>query len=270
MTSPTEPRTPRLYHAASDSAFTALGGFLLLLAAMATLLVASTTAGLLGATPLVALAAGELALLIVPIAAAVQTGRGFGALGLRRTSPVYMASAVLIGVSSWYLNLRLIGLVEMPEHHIDWLERLARDDAQVAPMLLVLAVLPALCEEFVFRGVLVQALATRLVPVAAVALSAALFAAYHLSLAQLIPTFTLGIVFATVTLRARSIVPTIVAHLLNNAFALHADRWEWLGAHPTPVLAVAAVAFLAGIALAFVPASPASLPSARARYKGDP
>jgi len=131
-------------------------------------------------------------------------------------------------------------------------------------------VLPALCEEVVFRGVLLQALATRLVPVAAVALSAALFAAYHMSLVQLIPTFTLGIVFATVTLRARSIVPTMVAHLLNNAFALRAQRWPWLDTYPTLVLAVAAVAFLGGIALAFVPAAPASLPSARERYRSEP
>lgn len=270
MASPTEPRTSRLYHAASGSAFTALGGILVLLAAMASLLLATTVAALAGASPLLALGCGELALVAVPVAAALRTGRGAGALGLRRTAPLYVLAAVLIGMSLWYLNWRLVALLELPEHKIEWLERLTQDAGAIGPMLLVLGVLPAVCEEIVFRGVLVQGLATRLVPAAAVGIAAALFAGYHLSLAQLIPTFTLGLVCGTIALRARSVYPTMVAHLLNNAFALLVDRLAWIPAHPRISLAAATVLCASGVALAFVPAPPAALPSAHARYGSQP
>ena len=266
MASPTEPRTPRLYHAASGSAFTALGGILVLFAAMASLLLATTVTALAGAAPLLALGCGELALVVVPVVAALRTGRGAGALGLRRTAPLYVLAAVLIGMSLWYLNWRLVQQLELPEHKIEWLERLSQDAGALGPMLLVLGVLPALCEEIVFRGVLVQALATRLVPVAAVAVGAVLFAGYHMSLAQLIPTFTLGLVCGTIALRARSVYPTMIAHFLNNAFALLVDRLPWIPAHPRLSIAAATVLCASGVALVFVPAPPAALPSPHARY----
>ena len=270
MTSPTEPRTPRLYHAASDSAFTALGGFMVLLASMATLLFVGAVATQLGASPLVALTLGELGLVLVPVVAVVRSGRGPGALGLRRAPPLYVLAAVLLGASAWYVNLRLITLIELPENKVQWLEQLAKNEATLGPTLLALAVVPALCEELVFRGMLVQALATRLVPVAAVVVSALLFSAYHLSLVQAIPTFTLGLVLGLVALRARSVAPTIIAHLLNNSIALLADRLSWVDAHPTAMLIGTSVATAAGVTLAFVPERPHALPSARARYGDGP
>ncbi|MGD2071097.1 MAG: CPBP family intramembrane metalloprotease [Gemmatimonadota bacterium] len=81
------------------------------------------------------------------------------------------------------------------------------------------ALASALLEEWVFRGVLLDRLGS--VPAAgAVAASALVFAAYHLSTFQLLPTFVLGVVLALVVRRAGSLWPAIVAHATFNVMGL--------------------------------------------------
>lgn len=81
------------------------------------------------------------------------------------------------------------------------------------------ALASALLEEWVFRGVLLDRLAP--VPAAgAAAASAVVFALYHLSAFQLLPTFLLGVVLAVAVQRAGSLWPAIVAHASFNVAGL--------------------------------------------------
>ncbi|MCE9629479.1 MAG: ABC transporter permease subunit [Planctomycetia bacterium] len=86
---------------------------------------------------------------------------------------------------------------------------------------LVLAVMPAVCEELFFRGWLLSAFAgDRTTPrraVAAVAAQAAVFAAFHLLPERMPQTFALGLVLGWMTLATRSILPAIIAHAAHNA-----------------------------------------------------
>ncbi len=75
-----------------------------------------------------------------------------------------------------------------------------------------------------FRGVLARGFATRLPLPFAVLASAALFSAYHMSPVQALPTFVLGAMLAVVAIRGGSIVPTMLAHAINNAIAIVATR----------------------------------------------
>ncbi len=219
MTSPSEPRTSRLYHAGRDSTFTPLGATAILAASLANMIVVGAIALRLGAPLLVAALLGEAALLAAPVIALRRTGRGLHALGLRRPALIYVLAAMLIGFAGWYLNLQLVELLNIPEDTSDTLHRMI-EQPSIAVTVLAVAVAPAICEEVLFRGVVFHALASRFIPLVAILISSVVFAAYHMTLAQLVPTFVLGLVLATLTQRSRSIIPAMIAHLLNNAIVV--------------------------------------------------
>jgi len=71
-------------------------------------------------------------------------------------------------------------------------------------------------EEILFRGVLLPVLGTWLGPTGAVALSAALFAAAHLSLGEWIPLFLLGIGLGVLRLRSGRLASCVLLHAFWN------------------------------------------------------
>ena len=91
------------------------------------------------------------------------------------------------------------------------------DGALVLPVVLVVAVLPAVMEETAFRGIMLTPL-KKYSTAFAVLVSGLLFSLYHQSPAQTIYQFLCGCAFALVAIRADSILPTILSHFLNNAF----------------------------------------------------
>lgn len=108
--------------------------------------------------------------------------------------------------------------------------------------LLLFAALPALCEEVLFRGVLLRALAAglrraftaatsalliwtrispgRLATAAALILTSLLFGAFHLSPARFIPTALLGLGFGAAALLSGSLWASVAMHLCNNTLVL--------------------------------------------------
>lgn len=249
MTTPSEPRTSCSYHVGRDSAFSPFEAIGILSATLATLIVAGVISSALGMPLVVSAVVGELALLVMPVLAMVVLGKR---LGVTRTRWMFVAGAALIGISAWYLNLRLLDLLPIPEGEAEHLRRVVEKPNLVAT-LLAIAVLPAVCEEVLFRGVLFRGLATRFVPWVACLMSAAVFAAYHMNLGQLVPTFLIGIALAWITHRAQSVVPAMAAHLLNNVAGVLVTRDQPVGLtsmfehHPAIALCTAAVLTGAGI-----------------------
>jgi membrane protease YdiL (CAAX protease family) len=248
MTSPTEPRTLRLYH--GGLAFEPVFASALVAMSVATFYLFS------GVVPQAfALVGGQAVLVAGPVIAAFALRANHRVLGVRLPRKRFVTAAILIGLTAWYLNMRLVMALDPPTEQLHKLEQLV-DTAPLAEALIMLAVLPPLCEEILFRGVLARALGRHLRLVAAAAISAVLFAAYHHSLVQGLPTLTLGFVLAVIAIRADSVAPTIIAHAINNAMAITMSRDElpaiagWLGRHPTLALAGCAGATAVGIAIA--------------------
>jgi membrane protease YdiL (CAAX protease family) len=79
----------------------------------------------------------------------------------------------------------------------------------------VMAVLPAVIEELLFRGVILKSL-KQYGTVMAVLLSSAMFAAFHLNPAQTVYQFILGIMFAAIALRTGNLVLCMLLHFINN------------------------------------------------------
>lgn len=82
--------------------------------------------------------------------------------------------------------------------------------------LLVLGVLPAVCEELIFRGMIFQGLKEHFSKWTSVLLSALLFALMHQNIEQLIYPFVLGIVLAEVMDRTGNLLYPMIIHLFNN------------------------------------------------------
>lgn len=90
---------------------------------------------------------------------------------------------------------------------------------ELAATLILVALLPAIAEEYVFRGCVARAFA-RKGYVFAVFMSALLFAIMHGSPLQLVHQFLIGVVCAVLFFATRSLWPPIILHFLNNAIAL--------------------------------------------------
>lgn len=251
MTSPIEPRTASLYHASRGPAVEPMIGAAIVLAAMASYLVVPALvprdlAFLVAQATLAAVALAGVLVLRVP--------RPLAALGLRGARPRYWFAAIAIGATAWYLNAWLVVLI-LPNADAGALEALV-DRPPLAGALAQFALVPAVCEELVFRGVLARSLGRHLTLIAAVAISAVAFAAYHVSVIQALPTLTLGGMLAVLAIRADSIAPTIVAHAINNAAAIAMSRHAlpavigWLDGHPALAIAGCAAATGAGLVVA--------------------
>ena len=86
--------------------------------------------------------------------------------------------------------------------------------------LLVLALLPAICEEMVFRGVLYNGFKNSLGTKKAIIFSALCFCIMHMSLQQTVYPLILGIVLALIVYYTGSVKASILAHFFNNAIVI--------------------------------------------------
>lgn len=78
-----------------------------------------------------------------------------------------------------------------------------------------LAIIPAILEEFIFRGIVFNGLKKRGVWFASL-ISALMFAMVHLSISQFVYPIIMGIVFALVFNKTGSLIYSIIVHLCNN------------------------------------------------------
>lgn len=86
-------------------------------------------------------------------------------------------------------------------------------------LLLGMGVLAPIAEETFFRGYIFRSYLTSLGPAWAFALSSIVFGVLHLNLAALLPLVVIGLILAYLFYRTGSLVPSMVAHGLNNAMA---------------------------------------------------
>ncbi len=86
--------------------------------------------------------------------------------------------------------------------------------------LIAIAVIPAICEEILFRGYILRAFEKSWGIITAIFVSGLFFGLFHLQAANFMPLATLGVVLAAMTWLSGSIWPAIFAHFVNNATAV--------------------------------------------------
>lgn len=82
--------------------------------------------------------------------------------------------------------------------------------------LVLLGVLPAICEELIFRGIVFQGLKEKFSPTVSVFLSGLLFALIHQNIIQFIYPFILGCLLAFVFEKTNNLLYSILIHMFNN------------------------------------------------------
>ncbi len=86
--------------------------------------------------------------------------------------------------------------------------------------LLMIGLLPAICEEVLFRGYLLSAARNKFKMVPAMLIVAAIFGIFHMSFSKFFTTGLLGFVFCYVVYKTGSIFLTCLMHFLNNAVSV--------------------------------------------------
>ena len=138
--------------------------------------------------------------------------------------PKYFALAILLSFGlfslSW-LNGYFVKLLELTGYRSSGSTLPDVSGWYLLPAILVIAVLPAIFEETLFRVILVDGMRKRgWGSVALIMISGALFSLFHGNPEQTIYQFICGACYALVAVRSKSPLPTIAAHFANNAVIL--------------------------------------------------
>lgn len=140
---------------------------------------------------------------------------GLGLLGLAALMPTVQ----WLGSVNQILPLPPF-LKALEEAQNDMIEKVLLQRGEIWFTLLTLALTPAICEEILFRGY-VQRQAERGLGVAGGILFAGImFGLYHLRPTQILPLSVLGLYLAFLCWSTGSLLPAMVVHFANNAFAV--------------------------------------------------
>ncbi len=163
----------------------------------------------------------------------------WSAFGIRKTSALYFVAAVILGLSLWPIVMLMVeatyqvygmvaGEAASSSRH-ETLVKLSEQQVvkfrQLSPAIIALcfSLLPAFCEEWFFRGMLLRSLAKEWKPWTAILTTAALFGVFHIlsnsaiSLDRFLPTMLIGILLGYIAWKSNSIWPSFVLHSIHNA-----------------------------------------------------
>ena len=204
----------------ADAERNAIGQAVVLLAACLLLVIAISPLQL--AFPRTGLVLTELGAILLPALLFLRRKHPDlrNALRWRPIPAVQGALAVGIGLTGWGIAVLLVELVSLalgPPPAVEGLQ--ATSAADWLMVVAVVAVLPALCEETLFRGCL-QGVFERRGPVPGVLLTGVLFGACHLVPHSMLAAAFLGIVLGTLVVRTGSILAGVLAHFGNNFMAV--------------------------------------------------
>jgi len=92
-------------------------------------------------------------------------------------------------------------------------------------LLIGLLIAPVI-EEIVFRGIILDSIATRHSRKMAVAVSAVLFSIYHFNIFQLLPSFLVGLLLGYIYLETKSVIVCICTHFMYNLIPLAFNQFQ--------------------------------------------
>lgn len=123
---------------------------------------------------------------------------------------IFSVSWIDTGITEF---LKLLGYV--PKGMDAYLPNLA--GGLIVPALLVIAVMPAIFEEGLFRGVILNSCEEDVGIIRTVFIVGFAFSLFHASAEQTVYQFLAGCVFAFVAIRSGSVLPSVLMHFINNA-----------------------------------------------------
>jgi membrane protease YdiL (CAAX protease family) len=107
-------------------------------------------------------------------------------------------------------------MAEMQRTMAEMISSFLRSDNVLLMGVFHIGLVPAICEEVMYRGYVQRAFEKSWGIVAAILISGAIFGAYHLQISNFLPLATLGVFLAYLTYISDSLIPAMVAHFVNN------------------------------------------------------
>lgn len=136
-------------------------------------------------------------------------------VGLAALIPIVDLAGKINGALPWPDSIR-----EFEQLMMEPIQRYLSDSKNLIPGLLMIALTPAICEELLFRGYVQRQSERSMGVVWGIIFTGVIFGAYHMQPTKVLPLAILGIYLAYVTWRTGSLIPAIVIHFANNAFAV--------------------------------------------------
>jgi membrane protease YdiL (CAAX protease family) len=137
---------------------------------------------------------------------------------------IALTSVLILAIQPtiWFLSW-LNAFIPVPDFfsnmqsiQLEMIEKYLTGDYLLLITLFHVALVPALCEETLFRGYALRSFQKSWSIWPAIIVTGIIFGLYHFQPSNLIPLALLGILFAFVTWVSESIYPAIVAHFINN------------------------------------------------------
>ena len=210
----------------------------------------------------------------------IRISSGFA---LRMPKIMFLLVAFVLGCSLWPLVMSIItGWHELLEIFVGEEAAQARHDRliehglgqaeelrQISPFFigLLFALIPAVCEEWFFRGFFLRALLKGRAAWLAIVISALIFGLFHVlgnsvvAMDRFLPTTLMGLILGWLCYRSGSIVPGIILHMLHNGFVIFMayyqpalSKYSWFpeeGAH-IPTSWILASVLISGLCIAFL------------------
>lgn len=173
---------------------------------------------------------GAASFLIVRLHLSERTVTEFLRIRWKQDTPLYilLGAVLVVVVQPVILYLGYFNsLLPIPESWTDMqvsqyemFEQFLKKDGIVWFGLLHIALVPALCEEVLFRGYIFRSFEKSWGIMLAIIVSGLVFGMFHLQVPNLLPLASLGILLAVMTWLSRSLWPAIVAHFVNNGGAV--------------------------------------------------
>lgn len=143
----------------------------------------------------------------------LQYNRFFGETALLYVGGMFSAS--VLGTATNYVSELLNRLLGIPETKTAFSSMMPYNLFTYAVFEVVLCIVGPVCEEIIFRHLLLRPL-RRYGDITAAFVTALLFGLSHFNFDQFLYTFAFGFFLAVITLRSGSIIPAILCHMLNN------------------------------------------------------
>ena len=177
-----------------------------------------------------------LVILLPPLLILYRGGYDFNSV-LRLKSPPLAAwpAALVLIIGGWLVSIELASLqhyfAPFPDDLLKEFTELfdALNAYPIGFAILLVGVLPGICEELLCRGFLLSSFRPRFGATGAIILTAILFGILHMNPYRLLPTIWLGILLGYIVISTGSIYPAMLAHALNNSISFLVEKHQvWI------------------------------------------
>ena len=174
----------------------------------------------------IGLIATEVMILLIPVLYAIYIKADIkNTFSLRMIKIRYILGSIIVWFGGYLIiNITTQNLLSLFPEGADVLQAVNSSvmmDSFIAS-LVVVALIPAICEEVLFRGFLLSSFKgkSKKSKIWAIIIVGILFGIMHLNFIRIVPTAMLGILFAYSALVTQSIWTSVFMHFLNNGFSV--------------------------------------------------